>query len=260
MDIFKNYTTDDLVINKPLEVDNLGTIYPILVKDYKKYASISFYLTYSKKHFNIPKEEPLLFSLISIMASFESQTKHIDFEKGFENTILNLCNLFSIIFRKQINLSGSMGNKQCEFSSEDKTVVINNSNFELLRKIVQKMTLLQEPKIYEREIDRKWHEKAVKAKTKNNKNIDFGEIMLIVSQNMKWTLDYIYNELNIFQLYCYYSRICHIYDFETTRLFATVSSKIKITPSIDNIFNDLYKDPYADLTVKNQKGFFSGLT
>ena len=193
------------------------------------------------------------------MSEFESQTKNIDFNKGFANTIVNVGRLFSIIFKKPIKLNENMKNKNCEFISEDGTVTINNSNFELLRKIVQKMTLLQEPKIYKNEIDKKWHEKALKAKIKNNKNIEFGEIILIVSQNMKWTIDYIYNELNIFQLYCYYSRICHLYNFETTRLFATVSSKIKVMPSIDNIFNDLYKDPYSDLTVKNQKGFFNGL-
>lgn len=264
MKIYKDYTTDDLICNEPCYVDIMGGyIYPISVNDYRKvFDKYVIYIIHNKKTLGLPKEIDLLNGLIATMSKTFCETKKMKEEEAFVYVINQLSELFSLV-TKQTMIPKFDKNKNgvvsIYFQNENENLKIDSNVFVVIRKIILKMNLLHEARYYEREVDRVWEEKAMIAKSKNSPKLELGEIMLIVSQDMKWDLDYINNKLNIFQLYAYYNRICKVDDSDKTSMFACVSSSIKPVPFVKGVYEDLYRDPYADLNVKDTSGFFKGL-
>lgn len=242
---FKNYSysTDDLFFDRVCEVKGVE-LYPVKARDYEEFLKYANYLIFSKKHLGIDKQKDfdLLNTIIMQMAMAKGSL-----EEEISTVLIELCNLFKILTHREINWQVSYENGY-EFTSEDNSVLINKNNFESIRRTVLKMTLLKEPKIFEREIDRKWHEKAIKAREKNSPRLEFGEMVLLVSQDMKFTIEQVL-ELNIFQLRAYYGRIAQIYQSETTRLFATAFEGVKPSPFADSIFKELYDDHEEDLNI-----------
>lgn len=230
------YTTNDLFFNRPCEVMGV-VLYPVKAKDYEQFLNYAKYVIFSAKHLGIDKikDVDLLNSLIILSSSPKGELD----EGCLLTTLIDLCNLFSLVTKKEIeyyfNENGYF------FKDKEGSIVIDKKNFNRIRTTILRMGLLKEPKIFEREIDRKWDEKVRKAHSKNTPTLEFGEIVLVVSQDMKYSIEQTL-ELNIFQLNSYYMRIIHIYEAETTRLFATVSSDCKPTPFAKNIFDELYKD------------------
>lgn len=248
---FKNYeyTTSDLFFDRPCQVMGV-TLYPIKAKEYEEFLKYAKYLIFSKKHLGIDKIQDVdLLNALIVMLSSSKQGANL--ENEMLTTLLELCTLFTMLTRKEIMYY--VVNDGYEFRDEEGSIKINKDNFNRIRTTVLKMTLLTEPKIYEREIDRKWDEKAKIAHSKNSPSLEFGEIVLVVSQDMKFTIEQTL-ELNIFQLNSYYMRAMHVYESETTRLFATVSSDCKPTPFAKNVFSELYKDHSEDYVIKD-KGF-----
>ncbi len=243
---FKNYvyTTNDLFFDKPCEVMGV-VLYPIRAKDYELLLTYTKYLMFSAKHLGIDKikDVDLLNALIILSSSSSGKVE----EEDLMVTLIEMCNLFALVTKKEIEYC--LTDDGYVFKDKENTLVIDKSNFNRIRTTLLKMCLLKEPKIYEREIDRKWDEKARIAHTKNSPTLEFGEIVLIVSQDMKFTIEQTL-ELNIFQLNSYYMRIMNIYEAETTRLFATVSSDCKPSPFAKNIFNELYRDHSEDYVIK----------
>ena len=233
---FKNYKydTNDLFFDRPCEVKGV-TIYPVKVKEYEDFLIYAQYLMFSKRHLGLEnaKDIDLLNALIILMANSKGGTDEIP------TVLIEISNLFTLLTHKDISPflteDGLYG-----FKDEEGTVIINKNNFNTIRKVVLDMTLLEEPKIFDRELDRLWEEKARIAHQKGKPQLEFGEIILVVSQDMKFTIEQTL-ELNIFQLKSYYMRIMQVYENETTRLFATVSPDCKPTPFARNIFNELYK-------------------
>lgn len=249
MVIFRDYTTDELIMNLPCDIGNNVLLYPTLVKDYKKFNNYIKYIIFGRRHLQLPKETSLLKGTISFyISAMNGSNANMDNEQGVATmiTVLNeMCEMFSMITRSEITYSNTL-----EFSNSDKSIVINDKNFDIFRMVVLKMNMLREPKIYEREIDRKWEEKALIAKRKNNKNIELGEILTVVRNTTHEKYEDLIN-MNVFQLYCDYFRIQQVMAHKDTALFATVSDKIKPTEFIDSIFEVLYRDPTKDLNVKN---------
>lgn len=252
MIIFKEYTTDELVMNLPCEIGDNIKIYPIAVKDYKNFSNYTKYLLFSKKHLGIGKDMSLLQGLLTLYILQSCGNNSLSSNKGIEitNSILSeFSDMLSLLTREKIK-GQITGNGVFEFFNKDKTVIINEKNFEILRMVTLKMNMLREPKIYEREIDKKWEEKALLAKRKNMKNIELGEMLTIVRNVTHEKYEELI-EMNTFQLYCDYFRIQHVVNHEDTRLYATVSDKIKPSDFIDSVVEVLYRDPTKDLNVKN---------
>ena len=166
---FKNYiySTNDLFFDKPCEVRGV-VIYPIKAKEYENFLQYASYLMFSKKHLKIEKADvDLLNALIILMADAKG-----GIEEEINTVLIEMCNLFSILTHKEIKVISTENG--FEFIDEEKTLVINKNNFDTIRKVVLKMALLTEPKIYEREIDRKWDEKVRIAHQKGNPQLEFG--------------------------------------------------------------------------------------
>lgn len=242
---FKNYKydTNDLFFDKPCEVKGV-TLYPIKTKDYENFLGYAQYLMFSKKHLGLDKvkDVDLLNGLIFLMANARGNS-----EEDIGTVLIEMSNLFRLLTHKEIKSITT--DKGFEFVDEEETLRINKDNFNTIRKVALKMSLLTEPKIYDSELDRKWAEKA-RIAHQNGKPLELGEIVLVVSQDMKFTVEQTLN-LNIFQLHSYYMRIMQIYECETTRLFATVSPDCKPTPFAKSIFDELYRDHDDDYNIKS---------
>lgn len=241
------YTTDDLIMGKPVFINNLGCIYPILVKDWNCFCDFGGYLGLSKKHMNLKKVEDLLPTLITMIVNVKSKKCNTldDKIKQVEYVIDGFCKMFSLLCRKKITFDDET------FSFIGDGVMINQDNYNILRNVVLKMNLLKEPKIYEDskygEYDRYWEEKALKAK--KGKDITLGEMMIILRGFTKESYETIAN-FNIFQFNSDYLRATQVYNYETLRELASNRDGIQIPPFSDEIINALYKDPTKDLNIK----------
>ena len=264
MKIYKDYTSNDLLCNEPCFVDLMnGYIYPVTVNDYRKnFIKYGVYIVHNKKTLGLPQEISLMNGIIFSVTSVVKKEKKMNDQDALIYVLNQMAELFSLVTRKEIIPKIRRSENSLEniyFSDKEEKIKIDSNNFNVIKQIILKMNLLKEARYHEREIDKMWEEKAMLAKEKNSPKLEIGEIMLIVSQDMKWDLNYINNELNIFQLYAYYYRICKVDDSAKTSMFACVSSSIKPTPFVRGVYEDLYRDPYDDLNVKDTSGFFKGL-
>lgn len=266
MKIYKEYTTDELVMDLPCHIDNLGKIFPVKVKEYKKFLNYAKYLVYGRKHLKLDEDTFLLQGIYHLNIAIY-QSEGLEQIEAIGKVLTDMEDLFSILTRKKIYVKVEKGEikfTDVDFTEELKkqklnilknektemkkpTIIIDNKNFDILRKVILKMVLLREPKIYEREIDRKWEEKALAAK--KGKSIELGEILTIIRIATGDSYEYLTN-LNIFQLYCDYYRLQQVDSHDKTSLFATVSDKVKVDSFVENIVDVLYKDPTEDLNVK----------
>ena len=245
MIIYKDYDETNLLLNEPCNIDGLGQIYPILVEDYKRFQKYIQYLMFSEKHLKLSEDVSLLNGIIIMMAS--SKCKDIDDMVELNKKILvvlkEITELFSLLTRKDItyivNKDGYV------FKDNEGAVNINNSNFDILRRVVLRMCLIKEPKLFKDKITQKWYEKALIAKRAKSPEISFGDILVTVSQNMKMSFEKI-KKLNIFQLYSYYYRINHVENYKAITIFRTCSDKLPNINYSEGIMNSLFKEESLD--------------
>lgn len=246
MIIYKDYDTTDLLFNKPCEVYGLGKIYPILVKDYKKFQKYVRYLMLSEKHLNLSEDVKLLDGIIIMMSGAmcknPSDSKELNSKALI--TLNELSELLSIITKKKVSFTEN----RLGYSFKDSTgeVNINSDNFDTLRQIVLKMCLIKEPKVFKDKLTQKWYEKALIAKRKKSPEITMEDIIITISQDMKMSFNEI-AELNIFQLYSYYYRINHVENYKAITIFRTCSTgKLPNVNYSDGVLNQLLKEETLD--------------
>lgn len=245
MIIYKDYDTTNLLFNEPCEVDGLGVIYPISVGDYKNLQKYIQYLIFSEKHLNLTKEAKLLNGIIVMIAGSKCKDANnlIELNEKIFIVLEEIAQLFSLLTKKNIIYIADKDGYI--FKDNEETVNINNCNFDILRKIVLKMCLIKEPKIFKDKITQKWYEKALIAKRSKSPDIQFEDILITVSQDMKMSYEEIKN-LNIFQLYSYYYRINHVENYKAITIFRTCSSKLPNINYSDGILQTLYKEETLD--------------
>lgn len=245
MIIYKDYDTTNLLFNEPCDIDDLGVIYPISVGDYKKLQNYIQYLIFSEKHLNLTKEAKLLNGIIVMIAGSKCKDANnlIELNEKIFIVLEEMAQLFSLLTKKNIIYIADKDGYI--FKDNEETVNINNCNFDILRKIVLKMCLIKEPKIFKDKITQKWYEKALIAKRSKSPDIQFEDILITVSQDMKMSYEEIKN-LNIFQLYSYYYRINHVENYKAITIFRTCSSKLPNINYSDGILQTLYKEETLD--------------
>lgn len=241
MIIYKDYDTTDLLFNEPCEVDGIGKIYPVSIKDYKRFKELSSYVVLSRDYLRINNDIELLYAIITIVAKSkcEDSIHFKDLDKKIIETLKEISELFTIITKKEVYFN--ILQEGFTFTSKDNEVTIDSKNFEILRKVVLKMCLLKEPKVFKNKEVEKWYYKGIKAGQRGKKEIELDDIVSIVIQDMKYTFEYVYN-LNIFQLYVLYARINNSVGYETLSKFrcvCEVKSKLEFN---DGVISSLYKE------------------
>lgn len=239
MVIFKGYTDLELLANEPCIIDANCTIYPILVKHYNKFIMYSGYLTISKKKLNI--ESDLLSSIIMLFIQAKNE-QNMDTSTNMKCVLGDFEMLFSIITHKDIK--GEIRNGKFRFIGDG--VIIDDNNYETVREVIMKMSLISEPKVFEDKITEKWYYKALIAKRKNSPNLELGDIVTIVTQSMKYSFNDTLN-LNIYQLNNLFTEISHRDNYDKIMMFKTVSDKLPNVSFAESIIEKLYKDDDSDM-------------
>lgn len=242
MQIYKDYTTLNLLFNEPCNIDDKCTIYPISVKDYERFMGYTKYLLLSKQQLMLGEKDNLLQTiiLISVAEKNKGSLNLIDPQtiETMNIVLEDLCKMFSIITKEKIECKSSNDGGFCFVG---KTTLINSNNYDNIREVIMKMTLLKEPKVFKNKEVEKWYYKAIKASQRGKKGIDLDDIISIVIQDMKYTFEYVYS-LNVFQLYVLYARINNSVSYETISKFRCVGDvKVKLEYN-DGVISNLYKD------------------
>lgn len=114
------------------------------------------------------------------------------------------------------------------FETEESIKLINNNNFDYIRGLIMDMNFQKEDKINPNPEIQRAIERSRRVKAQEREQLKFADIISsVVGFNGLSYKDI--NEFTIYQLYMTYFRIAQIKNYDTSTLFATVSSeKIKI--------------------------------
>ena len=254
MKIYKEYDTDSIIFNEPCVMDNC-ILYPILVSEYKEFSKYMHYLIISRKNLKIPEEAPLLQSvIITTIRSYTNGSLDLTNENSMlcmKKVLSDFEKLFSILTRKEIHSRVSK-NGGFEFvdviGSKEPSVVIDNKNYDDIRKVAIAMACIKEPKVYDNPIMQEWYNRYKLSKQNNKLKFELADMVIVVSQDMKFTIDDI-KKMNIVQLYAYYKRINHVENYKAVTIFRTVTDKLPNINYIDGVISELYEDDDKDMFV-----------
>lgn len=254
MKIYKEYDTESLMFNEPCIMDKC-TLYPILVSDYKEFSRYVQYLIISKKHLKIPDEVDLLQSIIiATIGSYTNGNLDLtnDISRFYMKKVLSdFEKLFSILTRKEMHSRVSK-NGGFEFvdaiGDKEPSVVIDNKNYDDVRKVAISMACIKEPKVYDNPIMQEWYNRYKLSKQNNKLKFGLEDMVIVVSQDMKIMIDDI-KKMNIAQLYAYYNRINHVENYRAVTIFRTVTNKLPNINYIDGVISGLYEDDDKDMFI-----------
>ncbi|MBN1075962.1 hypothetical protein DVV91_16700 [Clostridium botulinum] len=249
--IYKDYGYDDVLLGFPCLFENGINIYPIKIKDWKRFQRYIQYLILSKEHYGIKEDEPFIQNMIKNVIKILNNGKYPT-DKNIEEQYLlyitkEMCDMFSMIFHEE-KVFFKYNNGYC-FISKDGEVLIDENNFNEFREIVLKQNRLFEPIIYKSKLKKKWAEKVKRGKEKGNNNISFNEILNIVRSGLQISYSEVSN-MNILQLYVDFRRLSNTKEFEAvTMLKTTYGMPWDKLPNIQYqspILEDILKNPELD--------------
>lgn len=244
MVIFRDYTTLELLANEPCVIDDKCTIYPITVKEYSKFIKYAVYLQLSRERLKLNKDFNLLSTTILLLIQSMNEGGQGDISSNIDKVVGDFESLFSMVTKKKIKCV-RLGSS---FRFEGEKTIIDDDNYEIVRKVIMTMNLMKEPKIFDDPLTQKWYNKALIAKQKNQPKLELEDIIITIIQDMKYSFEYVY-ELNIVALYSLYSKIIHRDNYDKVMLFKTVSDKMPNISFVDNVIENLYKDNDNDMYI-----------
>lgn len=252
MEIFKDYTTSDVLFDIPYS-DRMLVLYPIKVKDYKEFEKYIKFFLFSKKHYGLDNNDNLYEFIIAMnLAKLKSDNKNKDITND-ELLIMTLGDMgraFSLICRETISYNEEeFKNGDISFANNTGSISISRNNFEKIRQIILKQNVIKEPKIFANATEQRLGEKYMLAlrKKSNGKTIsELGEMANLISCSTGKTYEQLY-EQNILQLYADFYRCASIESYKANVLFRTVSDTVKVNEYTEEIISNLYSDPYKDM-------------
>lgn len=245
MVIYNDYTTNELLANEPCIIDDKCIIYPINIKEYSELINkYSIYLQLSRERLKLRKEDNLLSITILLLIKSMVESENGDIKTNINKIIGDLEGLFSMVTKKEVKCK-RVGNI---FRFEGEGVAINDNNYESVRKVIMKMNLIKEPKVFDDPLTQKWYYKALLAKQKNQPKLELEDIIITVIQDMKYSFEYVYG-LNIVALYSLYSKIIQRDNYDKVMMFKTVSDKLPNVNFVDNVIERLYKEDDSDMYI-----------
>lgn len=249
MDIYRDYTTLDVMYDLPCNIQNCGLIYPIKIRDYIKFLKgYNLYFTYTPKYLKalVPDEikQGGLSKTILLMYGQKSQPDEFSKSKSENEILLEIVNeleeVFSIITKQNITYNNG------SFTGKD--VIINDKNFDFVKKVVALSNVIYQPNYYEDKEFAKVMEKARKAHNKGG--ISFDEMIAYVKNNGKLTYEEVMNQ-NVLQFYADYNCQANNENYRTMMTFGCVSDdksikKTKLTPAF---MNKLFENSDSSLLI-----------
>lgn len=228
------------ILGEPIETE-IGDCKFLLVKEFPNYASDLQIISLTKNHIiNLYSEQykthPDLKDLIKEMSNYS----HFEIVFGTPEFKDAYFNIFSKVFNEHV----------IEKITED--------NFDTYRKLVMKMNCQKEELINPNPEIQAAIERSKRVKSQESEPLHFSDIVTsIVGHNGLTYRDI--NNFTIYQLYMTYYRISRIKNYDTSTLFATVSTeKIKIESWSKHI--NLFEEEKHSISLgkfnKNTKSIF----
>ena len=250
MNIYRDYTSDDVLEDSPCFILGCGLAYPLRVKGYIKFITkYGMYFMFSNEGLDLQlaqikdsQERSLLSKTIFFNVVLKSQKdvfgqSNMDSETAIKESFKDLENALSIVFKKQIKYN-EIDNS---FYDKDKSVVVNENNFADVRKVIAMQNLIKEPQIYE---DPEYAELMYEARRQKNKknggNVNISEMIAYVKNYGKLKYEDIYSQ-NILQLYSDYRTMTQMEYHRTIMNFKLVSSEVGNTSLAEGFMDDLFK-------------------
>lgn len=258
MYIYKDYTYEDVLYDKPCYVEDCGNIYPVSIKNSKILNKNSMYFIFGENHLKIKDETKLLPSIVSLAITYYIEKENYDpnNEEVILNRVINdLEDVFSIVARDKVKLKDF---NRLEFSNDKNNFAVNFENFNVARKIILNQNLLHEVKVYENELTAKWAEKVKKARSRKNKNIEMEDIVNLLRNELKISYKEI-NNMNILQFNYDYIRIIHKENYNRALLYSLVASDVPQVDFEDNLLSKLIKHPDEGLFIDSSKSKLSSV-
>jgi hypothetical protein len=223
----------DYISGKSKHLDGIGDIFPIKIKDYDEFDKCSSALYYTKQHFQIEEDYPLLTLLISLRD---------------EKLIKDLEKLFSLVTQKEVffisteNIYGFV---------IDEEHMINADNYDEVRKVIMKQNLMFEQKVYKNKLTQQWAEKVLEARKKNSVEVGIEDMLttlhVVSGVSYDKLMDY-----TIYQLQASFNRISKIKGYDTNIAFKCAGAdKINLDYFAEKI--DMFKSPYDDIFKSKDK-------
>lgn len=225
------------ILGQPEQVQGVGDIYPIKLKDYDEFMKYAGVLQISKNH--IPKEYDDM-SLFSYIVQHGLQDSEF---------MLALENLFSLLTKRKFKFITD--GEQFGFISDNEENVIVNQNYEDIRKTVMRQNLIFEKKVFKDKMVEEWAEQVLKARRKNAVKMTIEDIVSTVS--VYSGIDYEkLSEYTLYQLNYSFNRVSKIKSYESNVSFKCAGAeKVKLDHFAEEI--NLFKNPYDDLFVGKDK-------
>lgn len=246
MVIFNDYELTDALFDLPCIIEN-AKVFPTKVCEYKTFQKYIKYILCSKKHFNIKEDyensllKIIIYSHIRLLQE-DPSTFNSDLVHQQNIIVKELEELFSMVCREEIKISDD--DKTYSFVDTSGKVIIDEDNFDMIREVLLKLNMMFEPKIYESEIEKKWEEKAMIARSRNNsQDFDFADIITIVSCSTGKSYQEI-SEQNTIQLYSDFFRCTNTESSLRTTIFQSVDSDFKGVNFTKSIVGMLFRNPY----------------
>lgn len=250
MDIYRNYSTLDVLYDKPCHIQGCGKIYPIKVRDFIDFQKIyNSYFIYTKQHLDsfIPDEVQTgtLRKTMAINMARKCQPdtfgRVLSEQDAIMECVKELEEAFSIVTRKEMKYSnGTFSNRHKE-TTLDEIVKIDDSNFDYVSKVIVQSNLINQLKYYKDPAYTMVMEKARKAHNKNP--ISFEEMICYIKTLNKISYEEVMTQ-NVLQLNCDFQALAQAENYRTMMNFRLVSSdksllNAKLTcPFIDKLYDN----------------------
>jgi len=226
------------IFQKPREYESFGKLYPIRMKDWDEFEDYVQILMLSNAQFEGDDGSPLFRKLVAI---------------GSQNNdlIFGLQNLFNLVTRTSTFTIKFEGDDY--WFSNDKGQIVNEFNYDELRKVILHQNLLIEPKIFKNKLMQEWADKVLKARQKDSANVTLEDMITSVAALSGKDYEKL-STYSIYQLKSEFYRWQQIKSFDAmSNLYGNpyAASEVKLPQFAEYL--DLYADPYKDV-FKSDKG------
>lgn len=213
------------ILGLPIDVENIGKAHFIKIKELPQFYLYQNVLTINKDKIiqmykNQNMDEEAIDYFINQMSLYQWMMHFPEFKELYSQ-------LFKFVFK------------------EDVFDKVNEDNFDYLRQLIMDMNCVKEEKVNPNPEIQKWIDKSKKFK-QNNEILTFEDIVTSVAVGTGYTYSYI-NNMTIYQFNLTFQRIGAFKGYDTSTLFATVSTeKINIESWCKNI--DLFEEEKYGIT------------
>ena len=242
-----------LLLGNPIDVTNIGLVYPVKLKDHDKFSSYAWTCVTTKKSLNRENEDTGLLTML-IFDNLEAEEEIM--RGAFVAFLSELIKIVTkedrveflqetmgfIIGEKTIEI---IDGKEVEFESER---FLNDSNFEEFRKVVAEQNILHEKRYYKPFL-KKMIDDMRKTKLKTKNTLSFESILSVLSIEMGVNYEFL-NELTYMQAITNFQRLCMKENYISSLLHRVSGNfkDIKIDDYLKDI--DLFKHPDDELLGK----------